>query len=167
MLFQLGTNFVLPSAQESYVFAFNTELAFSIGTDDEACVGLGVSVCKKVGKIAAAFGFGLDISTTLTWSHESSNSVSLGFTYSYTTTDNPYIPSKLGDMFLTPSLNVKFSKSALISFDPDTCAGSSKEIVTWSLDSPSNMPVCLFSQVSSSVLDLLCSSFTGFFVAQL
>ncbi len=128
---------------------------------------MGIATCQKTGKVAADVSAGIDLSTTLTWSASDSNTVSLGFTYTYTTSTNPFIPSKLGDMFLTPSLNVKFSKSALISFDPDTCAGSSKEIVTWSLDSPSNMPVCLFSQVSSSVLDLLCSYFTGIFVAQL
>ncbi len=105
------------------------------------CAGLGVATCQKVGKVAVDLGFSLDISTDLSWTSESSNSVTLEFTYSYTTSDSADIPSKLGDMFLTPSLNVKFSKSALISFDPINCAGASKEIITWSLDSPSNVPV--------------------------
>ncbi len=44
-------------------------------------------------------------------------------------------------MFLTPSLNIKFAKSAEISFDKASCAAGYKEIVTWSLDSESNVPV--------------------------
>jgi hypothetical protein len=122
--------------------SFHAELALSIGTDNEICAGLGVATCMKTGDVAVDLGFSLDISTSFAWTTDDSSSVSIGFTYSYTTTDNPSIPGKLGDMFLTPSLNVKFSKSALISFNPDTCAGSSKEIITWSLDSPSNVPVC-------------------------
>ncbi len=125
--------------------AFHAEFAASFGTDDDVCAGLGIATCKKVGKIAVNFGYAVDISTSLTLSSDNSTSTSLGFTYSYTTSDNPLIPGKPGDMFLTPSLNVKFSKSALISFDPDRCAGSSKEIVTWSLDSPSNVLVSLIS----------------------
>jgi hypothetical protein len=83
----------------------------------------------------------LDISVDHTHEVSSSNTVSLGLEYSYVTTSNPYIPGRWGDMFLTPSLNVKFAKSALISFDPTACGGASKEIVTWSLDSPTNVPV--------------------------
>jgi hypothetical protein len=122
--------------------SFHAEFTFSIGTDNDICAGLGIANCMKVGKVALDVGASIDVSTSFAWTSEDSNSVSIGFTYSYTTTDNPYIPSKLGDMFLTPSLNVKFSKSALISFNPSTCAGASREIITWSLDSPSNVPVC-------------------------
>jgi hypothetical protein len=127
--------------QKKFTAAFHSEFTFSVGTDNDICVGLGIAVCKKLGKVAVSGGFGIDVSTIMTWTTETSNSVTLGLTYSYSTSTNAFIPSKLGDMFLTPSLNIKFSKSALISFDPDACAGSSKEIVTWSLDSPSNVPV--------------------------
>ncbi len=137
--------------QGFFTAALHGEINFSLGTDNSVCAGLGVATCQKVGKVAWDVGFSIDVSTTTTWSKDFSDSVSLGFTYSYTTTDNPYIPGKLGDMFLTPSLNVKFSKSALISFDPDSCAGSSKEIVTWSLDSPSNVPVSLISSWTNNL----------------
>ncbi len=114
----------------------------SIGTDDLICLGLGIATCKKAGEINYGFGGSIDYATTATTTTDRGNSVSIGFTYTYTTSSNPFIPSKLGDMFLTPSLNVKFSKSAEITLDRATCAAAYKEIISWSLDSPSNMPVC-------------------------
>ncbi len=114
----------------------------SFGTDNDICLGLGIATCKKIGNIAVDFGATMDFSTSFTTSTDSSNSVSIGFTYTYTTSSSPFIPSKLGDMFLTPSLNVKFSKSAQISLNRTTCAAAYREIISWSLDSPSNMPVC-------------------------
>ena len=127
--------------QGSVGIAFHAELMLSFGTDNEICAGLGIANCNKVGDVSADLGPTIDLAVKFTKSSSDSTGVTIGFDYSYSTTSNPYIPGKLGDMFLTPSLNVKFSKSALISFNPTTCAGSSREIITWSLDSPSNVPV--------------------------
>jgi hypothetical protein len=79
------------------------------------------------------------------WNHGEEHSTSATYSYSfeYTTSDDIEKAGNRSDMFLTPSLNVKFSKSAEISFDKAACSPAYKEIVTWSLSSESNVPVCL------------------------
>ncbi len=81
--------------------------------------------------------------STAIWSFdsESSDSVSLTYTFDYATSSAAALAGNKSDMFLTPALNVKFSKSDNISFDSVACTGSSKEIITWSLDSEKNQPV--------------------------
>jgi hypothetical protein len=121
---------------------FHGEVMISAGSEDELCTGLGVATCKKIGDIAIDFTLGLDANFKYSRSSSTSNEVTLAFEYTYATSTSPFIPSKLGDMFLLPSLNIKFTKSALIAFDPATCAGNSTDVLTWSLDSPANVPVC-------------------------
>ncbi len=72
---------------------------------------------------------------------ESSHSVSLTYTFDYATSSTAQLAGNKSDMFLTPALNVKFSKSDNITFDSIACTGSSKEVITWSLDSEKNQPV--------------------------
>jgi hypothetical protein len=79
---------------------------------------------------------------TRSYGNEHATSATLGFSFEYTTSGDIEKAGNRSDMFLTPSLNVKFAKSAEISFDKASCAAGYKEIVTWSLDSESNVPVC-------------------------
>ncbi len=102
---------------------------------------------------------------TKTWLHSSENTTVATLTYSfqYTTSDDIEKAGNRSDMFLTPSLNVKFSKSADISFDKTSCAAASKEIVTWSLDSEANVPVCyLVTRFSRITQFLVACSFKVF-----
>jgi hypothetical protein len=84
-------------------------------------------------------------SISKSWNHgeEHSASTTISYSFEYTTSDDIEKAGNRSDMFLTPSLNVKFSKSAEISFDKAACSAAYKEIVTWSLDSESNVPVSL------------------------
>ena len=89
------------------------------------------------------------MSVSKTWNnaHESSTSSTVMYSFEYTTSDDIEKAGNRSDMFLTPSLNVKFAKSAEISFDKAACSAAYKEIVTWSLDSESNVPVCIYCRV--------------------
>ena len=87
---------------------------------------------------------GGSVAITKTWSKydEHTDAAVLSLSYDYSTSDDPSLAGIKSDMFLTPALNVKFSISALIDFSASACAGTSRDIVTWSLDSDSNVPVC-------------------------
>ncbi len=83
----------------------------------------------------------MSISSAWNNAHESSTSSTVTYSFEYTTSDDIEKAGNRSDMFLTPSLNVKFAKSAEVSFDKASCSAGYKEIVTWSLDSESNVPV--------------------------
>ncbi len=85
----------------------------------------------------------MSISNAWNNAHETSTSSTVTYSFEYSTSDDIEKAGNRSDMFLTPSLNVKFAKSAEISFDKAVCSAAYKEIVTWSLDSESNVPVCL------------------------
>ena len=82
-----------------------------------------------------------DLTQKWSTSEELSNTASLTYAYAYSTSSDAYNAGKLSDAFLTPALDVKFSKSALIGFDVATCSATYKEIISWRLDSPTNVPV--------------------------
>jgi hypothetical protein len=130
---------------------FSAELDVHWGLDNSICAGLGLATCQDSTKVRGTFGpvFSFGAGFTNAWSD--SSSVAIAYSYSYSTSSDPAYAGRLSDAFLTPSLNVKFSKSALVSFDPAACAGASKEVVTWSLDSESNVPV-------SSVANVVCAT---------
>ena len=130
---------------------FSAELDVHLGLDNSICAGLGLSTCLKSTTLRAAFGPVIGIGAAFTNAWSDSSSVAIAYSYSYSTSGDAGYSGRLSDAFLTPSLNVKFSKSALVSFDPAACAGASKEVVTWSLDSESNVPV-------SSVANVVCAS---------
>jgi hypothetical protein len=106
------------------------------------CFGLGAAVCKDAAELDGHLAGRVAI--TKTWSdynyHTDTAVVTL--TNDYETSDSSSLAGSKSDMFLTPALNVKFSKSALIAFSASTCGATSQDIVTWSLDSDSNVPVC-------------------------
>jgi hypothetical protein len=104
-------------------------------------VGFGASSCIDV---ASREGFlNSRVAITNTWSHYNSHTDTAVLTLvnDYATSNTSFLAGNKSDMFLTPALNVKFSKSALIAFSASTCGATSQEIVTWSLDSDSNVPV--------------------------
>ncbi len=104
-------------------------------------MGLGASFCKD---IASRQGFLVQrTAVTKTWSEYNyhTDSAVVTLTNDYVTSNLSSLAGNKSDMFLTPALNVKFSKSALIAFSASTCGATSQEIVTWSLDSDSNVPV--------------------------
>ncbi len=107
------------------------------------CVGVAASTCVKVTDILGGVTAYVGHTRTVSYSNEHSTSASFAYSFEYTTSDDIEKAGNRSDMFLTPSLNVKFSKSAEISFDKAACSAAYKEIVTWSLDSESNVPVCV------------------------
>ncbi len=98
--------------------------------------------------VEGMYGAYFSISNFWNRGEEHSTSTTISYSFEYTTSDDIEKAGNRSDMFLTPSLNVKFSKSAEISFDKAACSAASKEIVTWSLDSESNVPVCLHIHLS-------------------
>ncbi len=121
--------------------------------DSGACVGFGASFCLDV---ASAEGFVAGrVAITKTWSEYNyhSDTAVVTLTNDYETSDSAFLAGNKSDMFLTPALNVKFSKSALIAFSASACGATSQDIVTWSLDSDSNVPVrCHYDCLSCASL---------------
>ena len=107
------------------------------------CIGVGAAECEDLLHLTLAKGDYSGSSSADNYGEEHSSSAVLTFAFEYSTSDDPSKAGNSSDMFLTPSLNIKFSESANISFDTAACSGASKTIYTWSLDSPSNVPVCL------------------------
>ncbi len=149
----------LSQKSDAAVFSLSGGIAF--GSDSNSCVGVVASICSKVlmseGTITPYVG------QTQTRSHgeEHTTSATLSFSFEYTTSDDIEKAGNRSDMFLTPSLNVKFAKSAEITFDKASCAAGYKEIVTWSLDSETNVPVCRVSLLSASLsAALLATNFS-------
>jgi hypothetical protein len=131
------------SLQNSDGVAFHIEGGLAWNVELQKCVGLGASVCDTVVAAEGMVGPYFSISKSWTYSEEHSTSATVSYSFEYATSDDIEKAGNRSDMFLTPSLNVKFSKSAEISFDMAACAAGYNEIVTWSLDSESNVPVCL------------------------
>ena len=127
--------------QTSETLSFHGEFGFSLETDNEACAGLGYATCTTTFEISFGMGTTIDQTQTRSYAKEHSSSAGIGLSFEYTTSDDIEKAGNRSDMFLTPSLNVKFSKSADISFNKASCSAAYKEIVTWSLDSESNVPV--------------------------
>ncbi len=110
--------------------------------EGDNCAGLGFAFCSTLTKIEGMVGPYFSISKSWNYGEEHSTSATVTYSFEYTTSDDIEKAGNRSDMFLTPSLNVKFSKSADISFDKTSCTAAYKEIVSWSLDSESNVPVC-------------------------
>ncbi len=105
-------------------------------------MGLGAAFCTELLSTSGMVGPYFSLSQSWNYGEEHSTSATVSYSFEYTTSDDIEKAGNRSDMFLTPSLNVKFSKSAEISFGKSTCSAGYKEIVTWSLDSESNVPVC-------------------------
>ncbi len=98
-------------------------------------------LCSKITKFEGSAVVSLTATQTRSNFTQHTDTATLSFVYDYATSDDSSLAGNKSDMFLTPALNVKFSKSALIAFSASTCGATSQEIVTWSLDSDSNVPV--------------------------
>jgi hypothetical protein len=121
---------------------FHKEVGLGWHIQGTVCLGFGSSFCKDAVETEGHIGTRLVVAKKWTDEDTFSNSAKLTYSYKYTTSNALESTGRNADMFLTPSLNVKFSISDQITFDASTCAGSSKSITTWSLDSDSNVPVC-------------------------
>jgi hypothetical protein len=109
------------------------------------CAGVGVAVCTKQFKTdGSANAYYTQVKSNNN-GEETSTSATVTYSFEYTTSDDIEKAGNRSDMFLTPSLNVKFSKSAEISLNKATCAVAYKEIVTWNLESETNVWVSYFA----------------------
>jgi hypothetical protein len=106
-----------------------------------ACAGFLAYFCKDVAEAEGSLGGSVAITKTGSKYSEHTDAAVVTLSYDYSTSDDSSLAGNKSDMFLTPALNVKFSKSALIAFSASTCGATSQEIVTWSLDSDKNVPV--------------------------
>jgi hypothetical protein len=120
------------------------EAGLLVDMDTNTCIGLGAAICSRIAKVSASVTGYVGNTYTKSYSDERADSISVSYSFEYTTSNDARKAGNISDMFLTPSLNVKFAKSADISFNKSSCAAAYKEIVTWNLDSESNVPVCAF-----------------------
>ena len=120
---------------------FNSEIGFESEGEKVSCAGIGLSFCGELANVESRLVAYVSKAQSRGHGEEHTTSATLGFSFEYTTSDDIEKAGNRSDMFLTPSLNVKFAKSAEISFDKASCAAGYKEIVTWSLDSETNVPV--------------------------
>jgi hypothetical protein len=109
------------------------------GTEVTGCV-FG-TICVESLKVEGFADYRKASKSILSLNSESSDTVALTYTFDYATSSASQLAGNKSTMFLTPALNVKFSKSNNISFDSIACAGTKKEVITWSLDSEKNQPV--------------------------
>ena len=63
----------------------------------------------------------------------SQNTASISFQFSYKTSADSQPTSDDATMFLTPALNIVFSQSLNVVFDPTLCLATGNEVTTWSL----------------------------------
>ena len=105
------------------------------------CAGFGASFCKHIAEAEGSLAGGVAITKTGSKYSEHTDAAVVTLSYDYSTSDDSSLAGSKSDMFLTPALNVKFSKSALVGFNASTCGATYQEVVTWSLDSNSNVPV--------------------------
>ena len=103
-----------------------------------------VSVCKKIGDAKVLIEPTFDGVWTSDIVQESDTTVAVTYDFSYATSANPKDAGPMSDMFLVPAMNIVYSKSVLIGFDSVGCAGTTKDIFTWSLSSPKNFPVSVY-----------------------
>ncbi len=120
------------------------EAGLLVDMDMDTCIGLGAAICSRIAQVSASVTGYVGNTHTKSYSDERADSISMSYSFEYTTSEDIEKAGNRSDMFLTPSLNVKFAKSADISFNKSTCSAAYKEIVTWNLDSESNVPVCAF-----------------------
>jgi hypothetical protein len=136
--------------ETSDVFAFHFEIglggAFRIGS----CKGLGFEVCDDLIKLNILALFHTDVEISSGSTHDTANTAIIGFSYSYTTSDG--VNAAVGNyvdviqpwddtMVMVPALNVVYSISLNVQFDPAKCKATGKQVTTWSLDSPANYKV--------------------------
>ncbi len=121
----------------------DSALGLAWDVDTTTCIGFGASICFNAAKTEGLLRPYFAFSVADLEAEEDTTSAAIVYSYDYTTSDDIEKAGLKSDMFLTPSLNVKFSKSAEIGFNLTTCAATSKEIITWSLDSETNVPVCM------------------------
>ena len=105
------------------------------------CVGLGAAACMRLIKMDITFTPSIDITVGGTSSTKDSNSASIGFSWSYETSGNPWthfytLPGEVGvvtqqTMYLTPSLNIVYSLSLHVTFDDNLCAAMGQQVTTW------------------------------------
>jgi hypothetical protein len=98
------------------------------GGDSEACAGIAVEACTKLTKAEGLIGGYFAFSHSATSGDEHSSSSTVTFSFEYTTSDDIEKAGARSDMFLTPSLNVKFSKSAEITFNKTSCEPSNQRL---------------------------------------
>ena len=120
---------------------FAAEGGVTFAAEGVTCVGLGAAFCTTIATAEGGVKPYVGTTHTRSYGEEQATATTLGFSFEYTTSDDIEKAGNRSDMFLTPSLNVKFAKSAEITFDKASCAAGYKEIVTWSLDSETNVPV--------------------------
>ena len=120
---------------------FHVEGGPAWGNEVTGCFGLGASLCVKSLEVEGHLSARVDITKTWTKDQYHSDSATLTYNFDYTTSHDAAVAGIMSDMFLTPSLNVKFSISALIGFNASTCSATYQDIITWSLDSDKNVPV--------------------------
>ncbi len=118
---------------------FHIEAGFVLDLEFDVCAA-GV-VCTKLTALEMGILGYFDLTKTWASGHETTTAATMTYSFEYSTSDDPETAGKKSDMFLTPALNVKFSKSADVKFDLATCSASANIITTWSLDSDSNVPV--------------------------
>ncbi len=121
---------------------FHAEVGLAWDFDGGPCIGAFAMFCTKLSKVEGFVTPRVAITNTWTFLKQHSDTTTVTLTYDYATSDDSSLAGNKSDMFLTPALNVKFSKSALIAFSASTCAGTSQEVTTWNLASDSNVPVC-------------------------
>ncbi len=97
--------------------------------------------CTTAFKFAGTAGTTLGVTSTSTAESSIATGAKLSLEFAYTTSGDALYAGSGSDAFLTPSLNVKFAKSAQIDFNATSCGVAYKEIISWSLDSDKNVPV--------------------------
>jgi hypothetical protein len=146
--------------------AFHIEGGLAWLAEGNQCLGVGAETCKDLALAEGMVGPYFSLAHSWNSGEEHSSSAVVTYSFEYTTSDDIEKAGNRSDMFLTPSLNVKFAKSADISFDKAACSAAYKEIVTWSLDSESNVPVCDFFVTKMCALCKHSTFLAGVLVAQ-
>jgi hypothetical protein len=140
------TTYICSFLQTSNSVFFHAEVGVAWHPQVSVCAGFGASVCKHIAEAEGSLAGGVATTKTGSKYDEHTDAAVLSLSYDYSTSDDSSLAGNKSDMFLTPALNVKFSKSALIAFNASTCGATSQDVVTWSLDSDSNVPVsCHYS----------------------
>jgi hypothetical protein len=129
--------------QKSDAVVAHLEGGLLVDMDTDTCIGLGAAICSRIAQVSSSVTGYVGTTYTKSYGNEQATAVSVSFSFEYTTSEDIEKAGNRSDMFLTPSLNVKFAKSAEIGFDKASCSATYKEIVTWNLDSESNVPVRL------------------------
>jgi hypothetical protein len=125
---------------------FNTGANFDFGSEAEVgtCAGLGVMVCTNIIETTVKGGVSLAGGSEFTTAfNENQNTASYTTMWSYTTSVDPWSAGTSSDVFLVPSLNVKFKDITEIMWDATRCAYTEQKL-KFALDSPENKPAITF-----------------------